>query len=162
MYYQNLRKGLVKKQKEGPKSRSVAGNNDSKQSIPEPAAQTSFNSGKSIGAGSAQEPKPTNLTSAPSINSIPENEEAMMNPKEILSKLQLSDESALKRRIHDYYRERKSLRRILDSFQKEFFKIYNRKLRFTKDIQPVANEFKRYKELKKEIQRLEGLLKKLE
>ena len=58
-------------------------------------------------------------------------------------------------------KERKHLRKVLDSFQKDFQKTYNRKLRFTKDITPVANEFKRYKELKKEIAKLENILNNL-
>lgn len=57
-----------------------------------------------------------------------------MDPAEVMSKLDLTSKDALKKRIHEFYRERKSLRRILDSFQKEFFRIYNRKLKFTKDI----------------------------
>lgn len=65
------------------------------------------------------------------------------------------------KQIHEYMKERKHLRKVLDSFQKDFQKTYNRKLRFTKDITPVANEFKRYKELKKEIAKLENILNNL-
>ena len=70
----------------------------------------------------------------------------------------ISNETDLKKKIHDFIKERKHLRKLLDSFQKDFLKTYNRKLRFTKDISPVASEFKRYKELKKEIAKLESVL----
>ncbi len=39
----------------------------------------------------------------------------------------------------------------LDKFQKEFEINHKRKIKFTKDIGPVAHDFKRYKELKTEV-----------
>lgn len=47
--------------------------------------------------------------------------------------------------------ERRDLRVRLDKFQKDFEAANNRKIRYTKDIAPVANDFKRYKEMKDEI-----------
>ena len=86
-------------------------------------------------------------------------EEAKRDPPETLMlRMGISNETDLKKKIHDFIKERKHLRKLLDSFQKDFLKTYNRKLRFTKDISPVASEFKRYKELKKEIAKLESVL----
>ena len=55
--------------------------------------------------------------------------------------------------------ERGQLRTVLDKFQQDFVKAYNRKIKYNKDIAPVAGDFKRYKELKKTIVKLEELLK---
>lgn len=52
-------------------------------------------------------------------------------------------------------KERAALRTKLDKYQKEFFRLHNRKIKYRNDIKPVADEFKRYKDLKDEIQSLE-------
>ena len=57
--------------------------------------------------------------------------------------------------------ERKELRIKLDAFQKNFETQHNRKIRYTKDIVAVKNEFKRYKDLKAEIALIESMLKLL-
>ena len=57
--------------------------------------------------------------------------------------------------------ERRELRVKLDKFQKDFEQTHNRKIRYTKDIAPVANDFKRYKEMKGELQKLEVLIQAL-
>ena len=62
------------------------------------------------------------------ITNLPEEEEAKMSTQEILKYLQIPNTDTLRKTIHEYYLERKKLRRKLDSFQKEFFRIYNRKL----------------------------------
>lgn len=46
----------------------------------------------------------------------------------------------------------------LDKFQKDFEANHKRKIRYTKDIGPVAHDFKRYKELKNELQKFEALI----
>jgi hypothetical protein len=46
----------------------------------------------------------------------------------------------------------------LDKFQKEFEQIHNRKIRYTKDIAPISQDFKKYKDLKSDIQRLENMI----
>lgn len=51
--------------------------------------------------------------------------------------------------------ERRELRTKLDSFQKTFEQAHNRKIRYTKDIGPIGNDFKRYKDLKGEIAKFE-------
>ena len=57
--------------------------------------------------------------------------------------------------------ERKDLRIKLDAFQKNFEQVHNRKIRYTKDIESVQHEFKRYKELKSEIAKIEEMAKQL-
>jgi predicted nuclease with TOPRIM domain len=54
--------------------------------------------------------------------------------------------------------ERRELRTKLDKFQKDFEAANNRKIRYTKDIAAVAPDFKRYKDMKGELQKLEVLL----
>lgn len=56
-------------------------------------------------------------------------------------------------------KERAQLRTKLDKYQKEFFRLHNRKIKYRNDIKPVADEFKRYKDLKDEIHTLESKLK---
>ena len=57
--------------------------------------------------------------------------------------------------------ERRDLRTKLDKFQKDFETANNRKIRYTKDIAPVANDFKRYKDMKGELLKLEVLVQAL-
>ncbi len=57
--------------------------------------------------------------------------------------------------------ERRELRTKLDKFQKDFETTHNRKIRYTKDIEPVASDFKRYKDMKGEIAKLEVLVQAL-
>lgn len=66
----------------------------------------------------------------------------------------------LKEKIAELKSERAHLRILLDKFQQEFIKTYNRKIKYNRDIAPVSNQFKRYKELKKIIADLEILLDK--
>ena len=53
--------------------------------------------------------------------------------------------------MEEFKKERLALRTKLDKYQKEFFKLHNRKIKYRNDIKPVADEFKRYKDLKDEI-----------
>lgn len=53
--------------------------------------------------------------------------------------------------IEEFKKERALLRVKLDKYQKDFFKTHNRKIKYRNDIKPVAEEFKRYKDLKEEI-----------
>lgn len=46
----------------------------------------------------------------------------------------------------------------LDEFQKNFESVHNRKIKYTKDVAPVAHDFKRYKDLKGELSKFEQLL----
>jgi archaellum component FlaC len=61
-------------------------------------------------------------------------------------------------RIEEFKKERGALRGKLDSFRKQFEQTYNRKIKFKRDIKDVEGEFKRYKDLKDEIGRLEKQL----
>ncbi len=157
MYYQNLRKAIQKKAyaKEG-----AGDKNRSRPSSVDSAGGSSVGSlgstttGRSIGEGIPESKIGLSNSRFPFTE-----EEAKTKPsKELLGKMGMSNERDLKKQIHEFMKERKHLRKILDTFQKDFLQSYNRKLRFTKDIAPVASEFKRYKELKKEIAKLESVL----
>ena len=50
------------------------------------------------------------------------------------------------------------LRTKLDQFRKQFEQQYNRKIKFKRDIKDVEGEFKRYKDLKDDIAKLEKQL----
>ena len=63
------------------------------------------------------------------------------------------------RKLNEIKNERKGLRTQLDQFQKNFEDTHKRKIRYTKDIVPVQNEFKRYKDLKMDIAKLEQVQK---
>lgn len=54
--------------------------------------------------------------------------------------------------------ERKELRVKLDEFQRNFESTHNRKIKYTKDVAPVASDFKRYKDLKVELGKFEQML----
>lgn len=63
------------------------------------------------------------------------------------------------RKLNEIKNERKILRSQLDQFQKNFEETHKRKIRYTKDIVPVQQEFKRYKDLKVDIAKLEQVQK---
>lgn len=63
--------------------------------------------------------------------------------------------SDVNRKLSEIKNERKALRTKLDQFQKNFEESHKRKIRYTKDIVPVQVEFKRYKDLKVDIAKLE-------
>ncbi len=65
------------------------------------------------------------------------------------------------RQIDDFKNERAQLRQTLDTFRRDFEKTNARKIKFKKDIRVVENEFKRYKDLKEDIARLEKEASKL-
>ena len=65
------------------------------------------------------------------------------------------------KKLLEIKQERRELRLRLDKFQKDFEQTHNRKIRYTKDIAPVAHDFKKYKDLKTEIQRMEVLITNL-
>ncbi|EGR31678.1 hypothetical protein IMG5_104540 [Ichthyophthirius multifiliis] len=51
--------------------------------------------------------------------------------------------------------KRQILKEKLQIYQDEFQKMHNRKIRYHKDIIPVEQEYQQYKEISKEIQKLE-------
>jgi len=53
------------------------------------------------------------------------------------------------------------LRTKLDGFQKSFEQTHHRKIKYTKDISPVSQDFKRYKDLKGELSKLEDIISHL-
>ncbi|KAM3139107.1 hypothetical protein pb186bvf_008705 [Paramecium bursaria] len=66
----------------------------------------------------------------------------------------------IQKRIDDLKKKRAELREILNTFQNDFTQNHNRKIRFHRDIAPVEREYKQYKDIKLEIQRLEQMIKK--
>lgn len=64
----------------------------------------------------------------------------------------------LKRQLEEYRNMRLQLRERLHSYQSEFTKNNNRRIKYQRDIAPVEEEYKRYKDIKQEISRLESLL----
>ncbi|EAR98297.1 hypothetical protein TTHERM_00285280 (macronuclear) [Tetrahymena thermophila SB210] len=64
------------------------------------------------------------------------------------------------KQIEELKRLRADLRDKLHNYQSEFFKNHNRRIRYHKDIQPVENEYRQYKETKQELIRLESILQK--
>ena len=157
MYYQNLRKAITKKAYAKGAPTGAKGAKADARSGSVGANDSGVNSSKlsmgSIGGGSEQGKADTKS------KGLLFSEEEKSSQSDSVSKMPvIENERDLKKQIHDFMKERKNLRKVLDNFQKEFLKTYNRKLRFTKDIAPVATEFKRYKELKREIAKLEGML----
>lgn len=66
--------------------------------------------------------------------------------------------SELKNKLEDLKKQKNDLRLRLQSFQEEFSRNNNRKIKYNKDIQPIESEYKRYKEVKEEITKLETLI----
>jgi len=64
----------------------------------------------------------------------------------------------VRRQLEEYKNFRQLLREKLHSYQTEFTRNNNRKIKYHNDIAPVAEEYKRYKDIKHEINRLESLL----
>jgi hypothetical protein len=69
----------------------------------------------------------------------------------------LTTEQILKQ-LDELKHQRNTLRDKLYQYQQEFTKSNNRKIKFHKDIVPVENEYKRYKEVKREMAKLESYL----
>lgn len=60
--------------------------------------------------------------------------------------------------MEELKKERLALRSKLDQFRKQFEQTNNRKIKFKRDIKDVEGEFKRYKDLKDDIGKLEKQL----
>jgi FtsZ-binding cell division protein ZapB len=60
------------------------------------------------------------------------------------------------KRIEELKKERSELKAILHNFQMEFSQTNHRRIRYHRDIAPVENEYKRYKEVKAELSKLES------
>jgi len=76
----------------------------------------------------------------------------------MLKKHGLRTQIEAQKKFLDLKQERRDLRAKLDKFQKDFETNHQRKIRYTKDIGPVAHDFKRYKELKIELAKFEQLI----
>lgn len=62
------------------------------------------------------------------------------------------------KKLSELRAQRSELRDKLHKYQADFTKTNNRKIKYHKDIAPVESEYQRYKEIKNEIARLEGVL----
>ena len=62
-------------------------------------------------------------------------------------------------RLEALKKERSDLKKTLHSFQIEFSRTNNRKIRYHSDIMPVETEYNRYKEIKSEIEKVENMLR---
>ena len=60
--------------------------------------------------------------------------------------------------IANIKRERRELREQIESYQQEFEQNNNRRIRYVRDIAPIDGQYRRYKELKVELQRYEEML----
>jgi uncharacterized protein YlxW (UPF0749 family) len=75
-----------------------------------------------------------------------------------MKKYNLKNMIEVQKKYNELKSERKDLRVKLDNFQKNFEQAHNRKIRYTKDIGPVSQDFKRYKDLKSELSKLEVVI----
>ena len=76
------------------------------------------------------------------------------------STTQQTSQEQLKRSLEEIKVKRSQLREKLHNYQIEFTRNHNRKIRYHKDIEPVEEEYKRYKEIKSEIARLESIIQR--
>ncbi len=56
--------------------------------------------------------------------------------------------------------ERRQLRQKIETYQQDFEKNNHRKIRYVRDIAPIDSEYKKYKELKTDLQKYEQMLNK--
>jgi len=76
----------------------------------------------------------------------------------MLKKYGLRSQPEAQKKAVELKQERRELRQKLDKFQKDFEINHKRKIKYTKDIGPISHDFKRYKELKKELAKFELLI----
>ena len=74
------------------------------------------------------------------------------------SQLTGNSREQIKKQLEEYRAYRLQLREKLHSYQSDFTRNNNRRIKYHKDIAPVESEYKRYKDIKHEISRLEDLL----
>ena len=102
------------------------------------------------------------MASALSIDSVnpedPQSSAQILGKGEGIAQFGLHNKIDVQKKLIDIKQERKELRIKLDLFQKNFEQTNCRKIKFTKDIGPVANDFKRYKDMKNDIAKLEAWL----
>ncbi len=78
-----------------------------------------------------------------------------LNIDQLMKKYNLRNNIETQKKFLELKQERRDLRVKLDKFQKEFEQNHKRKIRYTKDIAPVQQDFKRYKDLKGELSKFE-------
>ena len=60
--------------------------------------------------------------------------------------------------IANIKRERRELREQIESYQRDFEQNNNRRIRYVRDIAPIDGQYRRYKELKVDLQKYEEML----
>jgi hypothetical protein len=152
MYYKKLKQGITKKN-----SLQNHYNSSSIESVPRLVDQSS---GSSIsGYSSSQSAQSDGGLFEESKELKIDQNKLIMN--KLSQEIKNSNYEDTVSKVNQLKKERASLRTTLDRFQQEFMRAHQRKIKYNKDIAPVANEFKRYKELKKIIAKYEDNLKKL-
>ena len=103
-----------------------------------------------------KQPEGGNRLTAANLASLEGQERAEL--EELKRKFAITTLTDAQKRLASIKAERKELRTKLDQFQKNFEAVHNRKIRYTKDIVAVQSEFKRYKDLKVDVAKIEKLM----
>ena len=103
-----------------------------------------------------KQPEGGNRLTAANLASLEGQERAEL--EELKRKFAITTLIDAQKRLASIKAERKELRTKLDQFQKNFEAVHNRKIRYTKDIVAVQSEFKRYKDLKVDVAKIEKLM----
>ncbi len=155
MYYKRLKQHIHKKQALQRQIRNST------------QTQSSSNSHISLVSSESASKKPLNNPEDATEESKNMNEQ-MANlydkfggQNKLMKQLGVKSKLDVQHKLQEIKNQRKELRTRLDEFQKNFIRDHNRKIRYTKDIAPVAAEFKRYKDLKADLSKLESLLVEL-
>jgi hypothetical protein len=143
MYYKRLKMYIDRKSSMAAAS----------QNINQTASRGSSVDSTALSQGSRLSQQPAEVVVKPTAVLNPE--EAAPQAEKVLQKYLISNKLELQKKVHDLKSERAKLRQQLDLFQKNFIESNNRKIKYTTDIQPVQGEFKRYKDLKSDIIKLE-------
>ena len=62
--------------------------------------------------------------------------------------------------IANIKKERRELREQIESYQRDFEQNNNRRIRYVRDIAPIDTQYRKYKELKVDLQKYEEMLNK--
>jgi hypothetical protein len=174
IYYKKLKQYIAKVAEKGGQ------NSNTTPSTTVTSANTSTVTTTSIGSEKNKYEKPVSSTSANSYQrmNVPErrmdssfeynlsrdNSRDRMQSQQNVPKLNLkqgasgSNMDQLRKQLEELKQVRSQLKEKLHNYQVEFQRNNNRKIKYHKDIAPVEHEYKKYKEIKQEILRLEGIL----
>ena len=140
IYYKLIKQSLTKLEAEGNSKPQQISNK-------EPLLKTNSNNNR---AENFQKSKSFEF---PSVPPVVQNVES--NKIERPTKFSMSE---LKKRLEELKKSKNDLRNKLHNYQQSFTKDNNRKIKYHKDIAPVEEDYKRYKELKSEIAKIEEIV----